>query len=229
MADKQLNIYQKINKIRYELTKLGLKKTGKNTYSNYTYYEMEDFLPALNKLMFEIGITSKINIIPAHKGMTERAKLTLFNSDEPKEFEVWILETAEVEIGKKADGTGGADPIQNLGGKLTYMHRYMLIHAFNLAEPDLVDRKDQSIAVLDRESIKQLNSAKDLKELAAVCKTLKEKKGKKYHAALVEHYTARKEVLEEQAEVDQTPDQKPADEIPVEQEPAEEVEAEEKK
>src|SRR3972149_9623008 len=116
------NVYQKIQKVRRQLVELNLKKSGKNEYSRFTYYELGDFLPSLNKLMDENGLTTRF-IIP-HK---DKAILEVINSDKPEEKIVFMSPTAEVEIGKKKDGTGGADPIQNLGGKITYMRRYLLM------------------------------------------------------------------------------------------------------
>ena len=41
---KQLNIYQKLQKSRVDLQNKKLKKTGINKYSNYDYFELGDLL-----------------------------------------------------------------------------------------------------------------------------------------------------------------------------------------
>ncbi len=195
------NVYQKIQKTRASLVKLNLKKTGKNDYSKYTYYELGDFLPALNTLMDEIGLMTRFVIWPAKGKQKERALLELINTDKPEEKVSFISETAEVNIGRKKDGSGGADPIQNLGGKITYMRRYMLMVAFEIVESDYVeDSKSKapksSDLELDNVSIKKVAGAKTLDELAQVCKDIKQKKGTKYQKSLVWHYTKRKGELE---------------------------------
>lgn len=196
---KQTNVYQKIQKVRADLVKLNLKKTGKNTYSNFTYYELGDFLPTLNKLMDETGLMTRFVIQPKSGNNPEKAILEVFNSEKPEEKVVFYSETAEVEIGKKKDGTGGADRIQNLGGKITYMRRYLLMNAFEIVESDMVDSKNQTKTEeleLSEPEIKSIREAKDLEALANVCRDIKAKRGPKYQKSLMAHYTARKGELE---------------------------------
>ena len=55
---KQLNIYQKIQKSRVDLQNKKLKKTGVNKYSNYDYFELGDFLPAINEICNNNGLAT---------------------------------------------------------------------------------------------------------------------------------------------------------------------------
>ena len=198
---KILNVYQKIQKTRAALVRLNLKKTGKNDYSKYTYYELGDFLPALNTLMDDIGLMTRFVIWPAKDKQEERALLELINTDTPEEKVSFISATAEVNIGQKKDGTGGTDPIQNLGGKITYMRRYMLMVAFEIVESDYVESNknkdpEASNLKLDNTNIKKIANTKNLDELAQVCKDIKEKKGPKYQKLLMGYYTKRKGEIE---------------------------------
>jgi Xaa-Pro aminopeptidase len=194
-----MNIYQKITKARIELQDIKLKKSGKNKYSNYDYYELGDLLPAINKLCEKYGITTRLNIIQDTK---EQAILTLYNASEPTEKIDFIAPTAEARIGVKKDGTGGADPIQNLGGKITYMRRYMLVTAFEIAESDMVDRINREmtdqIASEDLEKIKQVKTVSELEKLyKALEKSYKSK-------VLLPHFKTQKEEIEQEQELDQT-------------------------
>ena len=45
-----MNIYEKMQKAKVDLQKEDLKKTGENKFSNYKYYELGDFMPAINKI-----------------------------------------------------------------------------------------------------------------------------------------------------------------------------------
>ena len=47
--EKQLNLYQKLQKVRVELQNSKLKKSGKNTFSKYEYFELGDFLPKVKE------------------------------------------------------------------------------------------------------------------------------------------------------------------------------------
>mgnify|MGYP001028239562 CR=1 FL=1 len=136
------SIYQKLAEARVELQNQNIKKTGENRYSNFMYYELSDLLPPINKICAEYGILTTFKI--ETKDNTEEAVLTVFNSHSDKNIE-FRSPTAEAFIGKKRDGTGGADPIQNLGGKITYMRRYMLMIAFEIVETDIVDSKKQMV------------------------------------------------------------------------------------
>lgn len=188
-----MNIYQKLTEARVELQDLKLKKSGTNKYSNYNYYELGDFLPAINALCKKHKLFTKFNIVDDHG--KEKAILTVLNSENPDERVDFVSPTAEVEIGKKKDGSGGAEPIQNLGGKTTYMRRYMLFTAFEMVESDMVDsiNKDLTSELPDEEAEK-IMKAKDFKELTDVCSTLKSK----YKVELIKPlYDKRKEELDE--------------------------------
>lgn len=199
VAVREMNVYEKVQQVRAKLVALGLKKTGKNTYSNFTYYELGDFLPSLNKLMDEVGLCTRFVIQTKKADTPEKAVLEVFNSRKPEEKIVFYSDTAEVEIGKKKDGSGGADRIQNLGGKITYMRRYLLMIAFEIVESDIVDQKDQNKNTdleLDPDEITKIKEAKDLESLAAICRDIKAKKGPRYQKSLMSYYTARKGELE---------------------------------
>ena len=170
-----MNIYTKLIQARLDLQNLKLKKTGKNDYSNFTYYELGDFLPAVNELASKHGLFTRFNII-SDKGI-EKAILTIINAENPEEKVDFISPTAEAFIGSKMkDGvrTGGADPIQNLGGKTTYMRRYLLMTAFEMVESDQVDSiKRELLNEMEEKDIKAITKSKTLKELTETCSKLK--------------------------------------------------------
>jgi hypothetical protein len=195
-----MNIYQKLIKARIDLQNLNLKKTGKNTYSNYDYFELGDFLPAINEICGKYELLTGLNII--HDGKSEKAVLTIYNATEPTERVKFVAPTAEAKIGVKKDGTGGADPIQNLGGKITYMRRYMLVTAFEMVESDIVEQIKRDLAdELPESEIEKITKAKDKTELLKVCGSLK----KKYKYSLITpHYEKRLVELTQDEVEDQT-------------------------
>jgi hypothetical protein len=73
------NVYEKIQKIKEEIAKSSLKKSGKNTYAKYTYYELADFLPKIitlcnmNKLFTKISFNNEV------------ASLEIINVEKPDE------------------------------------------------------------------------------------------------------------------------------------------------
>lgn len=190
MTDK--NIYQKIQEVRVQLQNMNLKKTGKNTYSSFSYYELRDFLPQLNNLMLSNDIMTAFSIVKTSE--VEEAVLEVFNSSKPEEKVDFRLPTAEVEIGKKKDGTGGAEPIQNLGGKATYMRRYMMMIAFEIIESDYVDKNPITEEISDKD-IEKIEAVKSLDELKVVYEDLNARLGKNFYKSIVSHCQSKKKVL----------------------------------
>lgn len=140
MTDK--NILKKLQEMRIELQGMDIKKSGHNSYSNFYYYELHDILPPICSMCLDNDVATKFYI--SMSGETEMAYLEVINIDNPDDYIVFSCPTAEAEIGIKKDGTGGAQPIQNQGGKITYMRRYMLMMAFEIVEQDSVDSLDNN-------------------------------------------------------------------------------------
>ena len=46
-----MSVYRKLQAVRYELSKLNLKKSGKNKFAGFEYFELGDFMPTAHKLM----------------------------------------------------------------------------------------------------------------------------------------------------------------------------------
>lgn len=121
-----MNIYSKLQKMRVELQRMNLKKSGKNTFAGYSYYELGDFLPAINQLMLDNGVCSAVTF------GDEVASLTLVNTDKPEESIVFTSPMKDATL-------KGAHPIQNLGAVETYSRRYLYMAAFEIVEADVLD------------------------------------------------------------------------------------------
>lgn len=198
-----MNIYQKLTEARVELQNMKLKKSGRNDYSKYDYYELGDLLPAVNKLCQKYEMTTRLNII---KDGEEKAIFTIYNATDPGEKIEFIAPTAEAQIGLKKDGTGGADPIQNLGGKITYMRRYMIVTAFEIVESDTIDLINRDLTdEVSKEDLRLINDARSIDDLTNLYKRLEKTYTSKI---LLPHFSKKKEELEDEAEVDQTKGQK---------------------
>lgn len=126
-----MNIYEKLQQCRVELQEMKLKKGGKNNFANFDYYELADFMPAVNQLFAKHKLHSAFNITKENE--QELATLKIINVEQPEEFEVFSSPTAEANL-------KGCTPIQSLGGVHTYMKRYLYLNALEIVEPDLLDR-----------------------------------------------------------------------------------------
>lgn len=129
MSDKvelKLNIYQKLQKSRVDLQKKDLKKTGFNKYSNYTYFELGDFLPSINEICNENGLST---IFEFESTLAKLTVIDVDNIESKLEFSTPI----EIAVLK------GCSSIQNIGGTQSYARRYLYIMAFEIAESDTID------------------------------------------------------------------------------------------
>jgi len=121
------NLYKKLAKARVELQGTSLKKSGKNDFKGFQYFELQDFLPKINDIFNRLGLCAVISFT------TEVATLTIVNSDNPSEDRLTItspMVQSEVK---------GCDPIQQLGAVETYQRRYLYLIALEIVEQDSID------------------------------------------------------------------------------------------
>lgn len=121
-----MNIYEKLQKARVELQECEIKKSGKNTYSNYEYFELADILPHINILMDKHKLCSNICY------MSDSATLTITNTENPEEQILFTSPMAEASL-------KGCHAIQNLGAVQSYLRRYLYLTAFEIVEADALD------------------------------------------------------------------------------------------
>lgn len=129
-----MNVYEKIAKARALLQQKPLKKSGKNHFAKFEYFELGDFLPFINSIFAELKLVSKFTLGKNH------ACLTIINAEQPGEQVKFVMPTAEADI-------KGVSPIQSLGGKQTYMRRYLWLTAMEIVEHDSLDAVAGSDAV----------------------------------------------------------------------------------
>ncbi len=133
-----MNIYEKLQKCRLELQKLKLKKSGKNKYAGFSYYELSDFMPAVNELFERHKLFSNFSI--TDEGM---AILTIIDSEYINSIgeeianikrELYAIEfTSPIEELELK----GCNKIQALGGIHTYLKRYLYFNALEIVENDI--------------------------------------------------------------------------------------------
>ncbi len=118
-------IYEKLANARVQLQSMKLKKSGKNKFAGFSYYELADFLPAINKIFLDLKICSNFSI---NEGI---ATLTVTDwEDNTKEVFTSPIESLELK---------GCTKIQALGGVHTYLKRYLYLNALEIVENDMLD------------------------------------------------------------------------------------------
>ena len=177
-TENKLNVYQKLQKARIALQRANIKKSGKNAYAGFTYFELKDFIPTINELFDKYGLTSNFSI------ENELAQLTIVNTDNISECVQFTSPIAEANL-------KGCTPIQALGAVHTYMKRYLYLNAFEIVEDDLLDAKAGTIETksIDDKVIAEINKISTISELNSFYETNKKdvENLKKFQAA----YSAR--------------------------------------
>lgn len=120
------NIYIKLMNVRVKLSKLNLKKSGENKYSNFKYFELADFLPQATELLEEA------KLCPIVVFTNDYATLTLINGENPTEQIVFTSPMRDLQL-------KGSNELQALGGIETYQTRYLYIQLLNITENDSFD------------------------------------------------------------------------------------------
>jgi hypothetical protein len=131
------NVYTKIQDMRVELQNAGLQKSGHNKFADYKYFELEDFIPTVNKMMQEKGLCSRFEYAANGGG----CELSIFESAKP---EVVIA----FQIPMSTASLKGCHEVQNLGAVVSYIRRYLWTLALEIVESDALDRlpgKDPSM------------------------------------------------------------------------------------
>ena len=124
------NLNESIIKIRVELQNSKLKKSGKNKFAGFDYFELSDFLPRLNELMLEEGVNDLFTIKDGE------AKLTLIKGNEKQEYTMPFV-MFNTPLNK--NGQPSMQDIQYLGALNTYYKRYLYLNAFGVTDGEVID------------------------------------------------------------------------------------------
>ena len=146
MEMKKLN--DSIISIRVSLQNLKLKKSGKNKFAGFEYYELADFLPALNELMQKENINDQFTI------ENDMAILILRKGEETQEYKM-PFKIFDTPLNK--DGKPSMQDIQYLGALNTYYKRYLYLNAFGITDGEIIDKMDASqLKEADKTDYRQL-------------------------------------------------------------------------
>lgn len=129
--ETKLNLYEKIQRCRVELQQSNLKKSGKNKFANFEYYELADFLPKVNELFDKYRLFSRFTLY------SNIATLDIYDTEVKREdgsYESVMFSSPVAEVVIK-----GSNAIQSLGGANTYMKRYLYLNALEIVESDSFD------------------------------------------------------------------------------------------
>lgn len=162
---EKLNLFQKIQKCRVELQNANLKKSGKNKFAGFNYYELADFIPMVNELFDKYKLFSQFTLQNdvATLEVFDTEKLIKYDNCEVYDSVTFSSPVAEIVI-------KGANAIQSLGGANTYMKRYLYLNLLEIVENDSFDavsgRDDKTIG----QATKKLTKAEEKETLELLTK-----------------------------------------------------------
>ena len=137
----KMNIFTKIQHVRAELQTKNIIKSGINKFSGFSYFELSDFLPAINELCLKYHLFTYEDI------NSNVARITAVDCDNPDSIFTLTMDSAEVEL-------KGMNKIQGIGSQQTYLRRYLYMSLFEISESDMLD------AVTGKEEDKENKSKK---------------------------------------------------------------------
>ena len=127
-----MNLIRKIISIRSDFSKCedGIKKSGRNAYAGYEYFELQDIIPKAVELCDKYGV---LPVISFGDGL---ATMTVYDSDTDQKIVITSpMASAELK---------GCTPIQNTGAIETYSRRYLWFAFLEVVEHDPLDRGQES-------------------------------------------------------------------------------------
>ena len=122
-----MNVYEKIAKARVIFAGKNIKKSGKNDFAGYAYYELCDIIPAIISICDELGILCEVSFTDALATMTVR------NIEKPDDVALFTSPMSKASL-------KGCHEVQNLGAVQTYIKRYLYQNAFEIVESDALDK-----------------------------------------------------------------------------------------
>jgi len=125
---QQWLVYEKLQKARIKLQNTALKKSGYNKFAEYKYFELGDFLPAIQ------SIFSELKLCPVVSFGTELATLRIIDTENGGCI-TFTSPMAQANL-------KGCHPIQNLGAVETYSRRYLYVTALEIVEHDAIDSSE---------------------------------------------------------------------------------------
>ena len=120
-----MTVHRKLMEARVRLQSTELKKSGINKFAGYTYFELGDFIPAIQQIFYDIGLCGIVSF------KSDYAELAIYDTEDGT---MVMITSPMAEANLK-----GAHPIQNLGAMESYQRRYLWMTAMEIVEHDVID------------------------------------------------------------------------------------------
>jgi hypothetical protein len=163
-----MKVYKKLSDARIKLQRTELTKSGHNKFAGYKYFELGDFLPAVQSIFNEVGLVDVISFTE------DLATMVVYDVDDGSSVTFTSpMGTANLK---------GCHEVQNIGAVETYQRRYLYTVSMAVSEHDALDAVTGSQPIEVKPVVKEVPKVDDdLEPLAEVlitfgdtCEDLKE-------------------------------------------------------
>jgi len=120
-----MSVYAKLQKARGVLLKMPLKKSGKNKFAGFEYFELGDFIPAISGIFEAVGLCGVVSFT------SDTATLSIVDCEDGQTIHF----QSPMVFAENSKGQA----IQSLGATHTYMRRYLWLMAMEIVENDAID------------------------------------------------------------------------------------------
>ena len=120
-----MSVYKKLMAARITLQGMQLKKSGRNNFAGYNYFELGDFIPAVQNIFLESGLCG---VICYGKDL---ATLTITDTED--------MSSLQITSPMSSAALKGCHEVQNLGAVETYIRRYLWVTAMEIVEHDALE------------------------------------------------------------------------------------------
>ena len=142
MSNESKNIYAKLMAARQEFHAIKLVKSGHNEFSNYRYFQLEDFMPFALKCLDAQGL------IPVVSFSADLATMTIYEI----KGEGTIVITSPLSSAKLK----ACHEVQNVGACESYSRRYLWLALFEVVEGDPIEGSKVAIEPATPEQLANL-------------------------------------------------------------------------
>lgn len=120
-----MKVCKKLVDVRNELQTMSLSKSGHNKFAGYKYFELGDFLPAIQTLFKKHGLCDVISFTQ------ELATMVVYDVEDGSSVTFTSpMGSAQLK---------GCHEVQNIGAVETYQRRYLYVTALAIVEHDALD------------------------------------------------------------------------------------------
>ena len=143
---------KKINDGRSYFQQQDIKKSGKNKYQHFNYFELQDIIPIKNEICTKFKIADYfIFDIEKQNARLEIYDLEQDDQQDPVTFQILIPEPQEMNSTKR---------MQEIGALQTYSHRYLLLQFLDVTECDRIDATNTSKITGENKTNKKVQKSK---------------------------------------------------------------------